>query len=414
MIRASSLIYAIVIALVLAILSSSVILFQYFKVIESENDLLDSQLRLNVISAINYVLVTNDYTVPSDNRIRLYGVANDSVYIHIEKWGILDLLTTIASSGGHSFSKTALTGELFDKKNNPALYLADNNSPLALCGKTVIKGNCSLPKSGVKRAYIEGQNFIGNQLIDGTTTVSSSALPPIDKNFLDFVDKITNYIPSESDSIISFPSVTNAFCPFADQNHVIFSSEALRLSSCHYEGKIIIVSKKEIEITNNSALKDVIICAPKIVVDDDFTGSLQAYASDSIYIGKNVKLNYPSSISTISDNRTKHPSIIIDEGSSLAGTIIMNDGFDPINKSINLSLEKNTLVTGTVYCNGIVNMKGSIIGSIYCDLFMLKTPSAVYENNMLNSTIDISKVPDGFSMKNFLNAKSQRRIIKWE
>ena len=241
MIKAGSLIYAIIIALIIAIASSSFLLFQYFKIIESENDLLDSKLRLNAISAINYFLVTDNYVCPSDTKISLYNDLADSVSIHIEKWGILDLLTATASSGGKSFSKIALVGDLIDKKNTPVLYLADNNTALSLCGKTIIKGNCSLPKAGVKRAYIEGQNFIGSKLVDGDISLSNPSLPPIDINLLNFTNRFLNYTPSEGDSFIQFSSQMNAFSSFEKAESVIFSQGPIALRGNHYEGKIIII-----------------------------------------------------------------------------------------------------------------------------------------------------------------------------
>ena len=104
---------------------------------------------------------------------------------------------------------------------------------------------------------------------------------------------------------------------------------------------------------------------------------------------------------------------MIGEGSTVSGLVLMDGGFDPIGKRINLFLSPRSMVTGIVYCNGIVNMNGSIAGSIYCNLFILKTPSAIYENNLLNSVIDISKLPVNFSIKNFLKTKTQSRVIKW-
>jgi hypothetical protein len=414
MIKASSLIYAIIIALILAILTASILLSQYLKILETENDILESKIRVNAISAINYFLVSENYALPSDRSISLYGDTDDSVSIHIEKWGILDLLTATASAHGKTYSKTALVGDILDKKNDPALYLADNNTPLALCGKTVIKGNCILPKSGVKRAYIEGQNFIGTQLIDGKVTASNSSLPPIDKSLLDYLVSLFNYLPSASDSFVAWPTVTNYYWSFSHTKQIIYSNDRINIGTGDLEGKIIVVSKTRVEIRSQSTLKDLIIVAPMIQIDDGFSGDIQAFATDSICVGKNVNLKYPSVVSTITgSDKKKHPIINIDDGTSISGLILIDAGFDPLTKKPNLNINKGAQITGMIYCNGIVNMNGSVIGSIYCNTFILKTASAIYENNLLNSTIDISQVPDGFSMRNFLNTKPNRNVIKW-
>ena len=84
------------------------------------------------------------------------------------------------------------------------MYLADQNKPLSLTGRTQITGNCYLPKAGVKRAYIEGKSFVGNKLINGTKYNSNKTLPPINKELIN--ENLKNFFPKESinDSLMDY------------------------------------------------------------------------------------------------------------------------------------------------------------------------------------------------------------------
>jgi hypothetical protein len=138
-------------------------------------------------------LVSDDYLSISHKQLSLYDGVQDSVDIRIDHWGVLDLVYANAFIGNRNISKTALVGDAINNVTCPALYLADNNTPLLLCGKTIIHGDCFLPKTGVKRAFIEGQNFLGTKLIDGKISTAASALPPIDKAVLDHIIALSLY-----------------------------------------------------------------------------------------------------------------------------------------------------------------------------------------------------------------------------
>jgi hypothetical protein len=169
-----------------------------------------------------------------------------------------------------------------------------------------------------------------------------------------------------------------------------------------------------VRISSSASISDILIFAPKIIVENNFEGSCQLFASDSIYIGKKVNLKYPSVVSTISsDKGNKYPKIVVDEETRIGGLVLMEAGYDPINKVVNLNLGKKSIIIGVVYCNGIVNMNGAVIGSLYCQKFLLKTASGTYENHLLNSTIDIIGMPERFALRSFSREKSDRRVIKW-
>ena len=67
-----------------------------------------------------------------------------------DPWGSFYLSKTKASWRSQIIDRPALTGMLLNDGDSVALYLKDNNRPLALVGQTYIEGQVYLPQRGVK------------------------------------------------------------------------------------------------------------------------------------------------------------------------------------------------------------------------------------------------------------------------
>jgi len=61
-----------------------------------------------------------------------------------------------------------------------------------------------------------------------------------------------------------------------------------------------------------------------------------------------------------------------------------------------MAIDKDALVVGDIYCNGILELKGSVIGSVYTHKLQLETRSSKYADVILNGIIDTSGIPDNF------------------
>jgi len=66
-----------------------------------------------------------------------------------------------------------------------------------------------------------------------------------------------------------------------------------------------------------------------------------------------------------------------------------------------------------VYSNGFLELKGEVFGSVVCQSFILRTASSVYENHLLNTTIDITKLPKNYVGVNWLKKENHFDIIKF-
>ncbi len=78
-----------------------------------------------------------------------------------------------------------------------------------------------------------------------------------------------------------------------------------------------------------------------------------------------------------------------------------------------LRLEKETELYSQIYSNGYVELKGSVFGSVVCAKFSLRSNSSLYDNHLLNATIDISKLPKDFVGFRLLKEESKFDILKY-
>jgi len=418
MLKASSLFYATAIALVIALISSSLILFAYFNKLRLTDYNVSERTLINSTSGLSLLLSKQNIIQLNQQKfIDLYNEGNDTVLLKRKSWGSFEVIVSKAFSARSSSNQIALIGSGMPSEKK-AIYLADQDKPLSLCGKTVIKGDCYLPKSGVKRAYIEGQSFSGNQLVEGTIKESSKNLPPLNNELIEKIKSIILKQMGENDSIIDMDkqqklndSIINSF---GNNTIYLLSKENIIFSNQVYQGNIIIISDKEIDISNNCNLQDVLVMAPVIEVEDDFEGSLQLFATDSISISKNCKLNYPSALSLIRTTKShNNMDIFIGEGTEIFGDVFAYEENLSPQKQIKINIEKNVKITGQVYSSGIVDLKGFVYGSVTCSTFLLSTPSSVYENHLLDATIDVTKLPEKYVGINLTETEQAKKIIKW-
>lgn len=407
------------IALIISIMLSSLILLSYHNSKYTHTFMIKKQLRSNVNSGINILLGNkNIIELNTEKKISLFDEEeSNNILLSRKQWGVYEIIRSKINNNYGNYYKMALTGDIIDSENALSLYLADLSKPLSLCGKTEINGICYLPKSGVKRAYIEGKSFSGKKLINGIKKESSKELPELPKTL-----KNINYnnLKSEllkTDSLITFfetLKINDTSVSFSNKTLILYSTETINLNNYSLIGNIIILSDKMIEVSKNSNLKDVIISAPFINIEQGFEGNLQAFSSDSINIEKNCNLSFPSCIGLFNNDISDFSSSInIGEQTTISGlTYLFKDNITRKNIPI-INIGKNTIIKGQVYCNGMIQHKGKVWGSVYCNKFFLSTRSSIYENHLIDAVIDHSKLSTHYAGINIENKDANRKVIKW-
>jgi len=195
---------------------------------------------------------------------------------------------------------------------------------------------------------------------------------------------------------------------------LVESSGDINLSDITLEGRIVIKSDTKINISKSTRFKDVIFYAPVIQVEDDSFGSGQFIASDSIYIGENCNLSYPTVIGIIAKESNKPATVQIGENCRIKGAIFAFSKNNTGNNLPYLSVKKNCTVWGRIMSNGYSDVKGKLIGNLITYKTILKTNSAVYENHLLNTQINPDILPEKFVNVKLLNNESNHpSILKW-
>lgn len=404
MIRAHALYFTLFISLIIALISGSLVLGAYYYKTLSLKHTSEDRLLRNLQSGINLLLGSEDeYNYDENYTLDLFGDEKDSIQFRIITWGLFDIGVVKSFSGKTAFQKAFLYGYK-PKTDNIALYLQDLNRPLSLCGNTQLKGTCYLPKAGVERAYIAGKSYIGSKLVYGTIKTSENLLPSLQKDRLDQLELLL--------AVSEASTATKIENSFFESTHFIKWS-GQHVSDTSLSGNIIVFSDQHLTITPTAHLENIVIIAPSITIESNFIGKSQFFAEDSIRIENNVDLTYPSALGIIKKHASEtRPSISVGENTTVQGFIFTTQKEYDRTKT-QISLNKDSFVLGQVYTDGYLDLKGTIEGNAYVHKFSLKTLASVYENHLLDATIDIEALPDYFIGTALFETETQKGIMSW-
>lgn len=384
------------VAVLIALFSSAFILVTfYYKSVEDKVQL-ERKLIANANSGIEYLLSTDDSergSFDQKNYLDLFDQEEDSVQLSITPWGLFQYLSATAVHGSQQFSVTHLAGAKTYNRDL-ALYLSNSNKELGVTGNTRIKGNVLLPEKGVARAYVEGKNFSGRQLIEGDKGIAGSVLPTINDfqlsalksyfsgafpfdvkiNWEDFLEEKRNEQP------MLIPK---------DSTVLLFSEEVIQLNTENAKkvnNKCIIQSNKAIHLSSSNLVSNCILIAPYIELSGTVKKGVQLFAQDSIVIQDGAELLFPTVLAIHSTE--KNAQIKVGKNAKVFGSIIaLQDQFRLKNNSLILIKEKS-LITGQIYAQGYLQLHNSKVkGQVFANKLILKTKSSVYENLLMDVEI---------------------------
>lgn len=417
MIRAGSLYFAIFISLVVNIILASVILFFHYS-----NSYIDTQITLEQIDAdtragITLALYdTSLFMSGMERSLRLYETEDpdSDLILSKEYWGVFQIIRSSATWKNMSVMNMAMSGADLTTGEEIALYVADKDRYLSFSGATAITGTCYLPKLGVRMAFIEGQNFTGDKLVEGEIKTSNPELPPLRSGLLNANKPYFGDTLPGNDSIAGTAEIMNTdtiIRSFQMRTLLIYSKEPVVLDHISLSGNIRIVSSQSIYVTKNLNAENIILYAPSIYFEKGFTGCLQAFAQDTLIAAENCDFTYPSCLGLISEN-INGIYMELKDNTRLAGCVFIHQDNKGANEPY-LKINENAIVQGQVYCPGTVELKGRIAGSLYCHGFALRTFSAFYENYLLNATVDRPSLSGYYAGSFLLSGYEHAKMIQW-
>ncbi len=154
MLRAGALYFAVISAFIIAVICASLIMIAAYYREAYLRELRQARLERNMDSSVAYVLKHKGALGMNNVTMDLLGEGTDSVSISNGFWGIFEcpVIRTFVSSD--TIKKSFLIG-MDTRMDSLALYLSDEDRPLSVSGDTRVTGDAEVPKSGMRKSYVE-------------------------------------------------------------------------------------------------------------------------------------------------------------------------------------------------------------------------------------------------------------------
>lgn len=409
--------YALFLLTILLLLLSSLISYSLIRKTDTINALQKSILERNVNSAISLLLDPEVFPEKDiSHKISLFGNTDDSVLIKRSHWGAFEVIEASYQWRNFYCSQIALCGDYKHTAISPALTIFDSYKPLCISGTTFLKGIIDVPKEGIKSVPVDGKYYTRKELVFGKITIGEFKLPRIKPQLESLnpvsilaqytgIARIAEYIlPVFSDTLIN---------SFTNEAVILYSRDILTLDHCLIKGKVIIISNTEVNILKTSMISDAIVCGKVITIESGFKGTGQFIASDSLLCSQSCTFPFPSVLAVINQSKSPAPFLQLGKKSSVMGTILCYSkdklkSFTPM-----VLLEKESILTGSLYSNQQVCLLGSVYGNISTTGFYYRSPSGIYDNYLVDGTIDYSRQRSYYIGINYEENKSLRGVMKW-
>ena len=370
-----------------------------------------SYLLTDTIQSINKgIVVLIDSPITKDS-VSIY-TDNTAVKYKLEHWGIFKKLGIVSKQKTYTYKKIALIGSALPDETN-ALFIKDHHKALVLVGDTKIKGDAYLPKQGVKSGNIAGQSYNKPRFVDGRIQPIKQ-FPKLQFNFRSHLQHIETFYDKGNFEAIRIKPGKTYLNSFESPTQIYTSDNVVFLENITIKGNIVIQSDSKIVVAATSNLRDVILIAPIIELEDSTSGTFQAFATEYIKVGTRCNLGYPSALVLTKDFRrsfTEENFIDIDTFSSIKGSVVLLGRKESKNYKPQLIINKNAEIKGEVYSELTIELLGKVFGTIYTDGFVTRANGSFYQNHLFNAEINRSKLENkyvGLALQN-----SKMGIAKW-
>jgi hypothetical protein len=418
MLKASALYIVIIIALVIAVICSSLIVVAYFYKVQYQKKFRYDQLANNMGSGVNIILSAAGNSYINEKPFSLFGGDADSITLKQIPWGVYDIGIVKAFIQKDTLFKAFSMACSLDSSRWVALYLADRDRSFSLSGKTMIRGDAYIPKAGVQASFIAGYTYEGDkQLITGKQHLSESQLPALDDTRLQQLAQYTTETePVGAQSLLPGDSVGQSF--LKPTLVIRFKKELKTIGNIKLSGNIILVSDTTFTIDSTAILNNTLIFARSIIVKSGFHGNCQLFATDSVQVGANCRFDYPSCLGILrfqSPVNYTQAKLTLAANTTFSGTLfIYEKTINPV-KSI-ISIGKQVKIKGQVYAQGMLELldQSEVDGSVFCSLFLYKSPVTLFENTLVNTTIDAQSLSPYYLTSDLMPvAKKPKKVLQW-
>lgn len=344
-----------------------------------------SQQRANLESAFLWYKVDSTLINQLDdcNNIQLYDSLSDSrVHISIYPWGLYEAVRVHASdpriSSVRLFGATHPVPPLRNQCCN--LWYSTKGTTLSLTGRIVLHGFLRLPRHGVQYGQIRSVFFCGEPVETGRTAYVGTQMPALRYDVNRQIDHLFNLL-SESGAWEAMPdSLAVGFCEYQPR---LLNAEGV-CENISVEGSAILLGN-EITIDSTCNLKDVLVVGHTIRIEDGFQGRVQLFAEDTVIIGQEVNLQYPSGVFVRRQNPNRY--LEIGANSRVEGYAIVAGEGNPDVKRRNYCQARTSVLRGLLWVDGAAQVQGIVSGCIVANSLVYYSTEGYYEDMAYDLTL---------------------------
>ena len=337
---------------------------------------------------------------------------NEKTFITRKHWGAYDLGIVQSTIKNETSQKVALLGNKNSKRE--ALYLQENNQSLVLVGNAKIVGDVILPKRGVKTGNIAGVSYYGDEFVYGTIRYNAGKLPVI--HTIEYLKQFVQGVFFDDMKSFDIQEGMLLKQAFTDETLLFETPVNLDLQNLSLQGNLVVVSATKIRVHSSVNLQNVILMAPEVVVESGVKGSFQILATQKVLIKSKAELLYPSSIVLLDNSEQEKAAyeearIQIQEQAQVRGSVVYNAQKKGNNYKTQVFVAKGAKITGEVYCNLNLDLRGKIDGFVYTNNFITKEAGGIYLNHIYNGQIDAKSISEHYS--GLLIGNTMLKVARW-
>ena len=364
------------------------------------------QARLDLHSATALYMCDSTVMGGADSvYVSLYDEGEDAVVIGKQRWGMYESVF-IRHTKEDPFAKRYMMGRNAESPYRAAFWLCDRNRALSLGGSTSISGPVYVPYNGVNYSEIGDRKFQGMPISSDRLKRANRYLPELSVESEIYLDSLKGM----SDQSIDYRSVPGSgqYRSFEEPTIYAHCHTPSRVE-LHLNGNIILFGDRLV-ISGKSDVHDIMVFARSVIIEDGFHGSAQIFCEDTVRIGANVRLEYPSG-AVVDALGFDFPYIAVEEGSQVNGYLgIINGEKDYyVQEKPCFKLRSNSLVRGLVYMDGLCDIAGSIKGAAYVRDCFYRDSRSTYVGTLYDVSIDRE---DSLAFPLLLDGPYRRKIIK--
>lgn len=377
-----------------------------------ERDTLRQQLRRNLYSGLAYAQAHPDLPAFRPLGVDLFGEGGDSVQIVRKPWGVFDVAVLTATKGPFRDTAVALLGSTFGPVNRAALYLTDERVPLSINEDAQVQGGAWLPQAeGIRPANLPlvGSRRTGAAVM-GPVHISQSTLPIASDSTLGRLKEYANLhlaslLPAGSSPQAELARARNSFqgLPAVWYHNGPFTVQGT------LDGQVVIASSQRLIVSASSQLDNVLLLAPTILVEAGFRGRVQLIARDTVAVGDNCSLDYPSAVCAYGASKTTLVSV--GAGSRIQGAVIAAAAEPGL--GCRVLLTPATIIEGQIFSAGVVENCGTVHGTVMCRRLVYKGVGSFYENYLVNSILSRTALSPHFLTTRLLNRAAGIGVVTW-